>query len=232
MPSTCGPARVTPAARTALILFGPPGSGKGTQAKLLEGCLDAPHISTGDLLRDHIHAGDTLGQKVGSVMQAGMLVPDDLVNQLVEERIERLESRGWFILDGYPRTLPQAETLRQMLEARRIEAVVVHLKVDYNEIISRLSGRRQCPVCGTLYSLRTHPPKLADICDRDGARLVTRPDDSEPVIRQRLEEYEFQTRPLLDYFKGSGFAYYEVDGSAEGPRDLAGRICNLVAQER
>ena len=216
----------------ALILFGPPGSGKGTQAKLLAKCLEAPHISTGDMLREHIQAGDALGREVDAVMHAGLLVPDDLVNRLVEERVARPDSARGFILDGYPRTLQQATALGTLLKGRGVAPVVVHLKVDYNEIIGRLSGRRQCPLCGTLYNLRTKPPKLDSVCDLDGTLLVTRPDDSEAVIRQRLEEYDSQTRPLLDYFKNSGYPYHEVNGSAGPPQTIAHQIRDLVAQKQ
>ena len=219
-------------APSALILFGPPGSGKGTQAKLLAKCLEAPHISTGDMLREHIQAGDALGREVDAVMHAGLLVPDDLVNRLVQERVGRPDSSKGFILDGYPRTLQQATALGSMLGQRGVTPVVVHLKVDYNEIIGRLSGRRQCPLCGTLYNLRTKPPKFDSVCDLDGTVLVTRPDDSEAVIRQRLEEYESQTRPLLDYFKNSGYPYYEVNGSAGTPQNIAHEISGLIAQQQ
>ena len=213
----------------ALILFGPPGSGKGTQAKLLASCFDAPHISTGDMLREHVDAGDELGREVAAVMLAGMLVPDNLVDRLVEHRMERANSAQAFIFDGYPRTREQAGALDGMLQARGVRPVVVHLNVDYNEIISRLSGRRQCPKCGTLYNLSTNPPKVDEICDLDGTRLVMRPDDSEKVIRQRLEEYEFQTRPLLDFFKSSGYPVFEVDGSRRPKQTIAREISDLVA---
>ena len=196
---------------------------------MLESCLNAPHISTGDMLRERIETGDALGQEVAAVMHAGMLVPDDMVNRMVEDRIQRPDSARAFILDGYPRTLQQAGVLGGMLRARGAAPVVVHLKVDYNEIISRLSGRRQCPVCGTLYNLSTNPPKVDEICDLDGTRLVTRPDDSEAVIRQRLEEYESQTRPLLDFFRSSGYPVHEVDGSRRPKQTIAREICNLVA---
>ncbi len=119
--------------------------------------------------------------------------------------------------------------LGEMLHRRGVTPVVVHLKVDYNEIISRLSGRRQCPVCGTVYNLSTNPPKVDEICDLDGTGLVTRPDDSEAVIRQRLEEYEFQTRPLLEFFRRSGYPFYEVNGSGRSKQTIAKEICSLVA---
>jgi adenylate kinase len=216
----------------AIILFGPPGSGKGTQSHLLQSCLYVPQISTGDMLREHIQAGDALGQEVAAIMNSGMLVPDDLVNRLVEARIQKPDASKGFILDGYPRTLQQAQVLGDMLRRRGVTPVVIHLKVDYNEIISRLSGRRQCPLCGTLYNLSTNPPKVDEICDLDGTALVTRPDDSEPVIRQRLEEYEFQTRPLLEFFKSSGYPFYEVNGSGRSRQTIAKEICSLVAGKR
>ncbi len=234
MASTGGPSRPDEGPRPeggpkATILFGPPGSGKGTQAKLRERCLGVPHLSTGDMLREHIEAGDELGRQVRAVMKAGSLVPDELVNQLVEKRIERPDAADGLILDGYPRTLQQAAELDSMLKAKRVSPVVVHLKVDYNEVISRLSGRRQCPVCGTLYNLNTNPPKVDTICDLDGSPLVKRPDDSEEVIRQRLEEYELQTRPLLDFFRQLGYPYHEVNGSGGSPETIAKQICGLVA---
>ncbi len=232
MENTAGPSRPTLTGPRALILFGAPGSGKGTQAKLLQACLQAPQISTGDMLREHIEAGDELGLQVGAVMHAGMLVPDHLVNRLVELRIQRSDSANGFILDGYPRTLQQASELGKMLEVRGVTPVVVHLKVDYNDLIRRLSGRRQCPLCGTLYNLSTKAPKVDTLCDLDGTVLVTRPDDNEAVIRQRLEEYEFQTTPLLDFFKRCGYPYHEVSGTGGTPQVIAKQIHALVAPNR
>jgi len=219
---------VRPGPATALILFGPPGSGKGTQAQLLQSCMQVPHISTGDMLRHHIEIGDELGRRVKSVMQAGILVPDELVDELVEARISRPDAADGFILDGYPRTIHQAEVMSGMLHQRQVAPVVVHLKVDYNKIINRLSGRRVCPVCGTLYSLGSSSPKIEGICDNDGARLVTREDDSEPVVRRRLNEYDVQTKPLVDYFQTHSVPYHEVDGSDGAPRAIAKRICGLM----
>jgi adenylate kinase len=219
---------VPPGPATALILFGPPGSGKGTQAQLLEACKRVPHISTGDMLRYHIGIGDDLGRRVKSVMQAGMLVGDDLVNELVEARINQPDAGRGFILDGYPRTVQQAEVMGKMFQPRQIAPVVVHLKVDYNRIINRLSGRRVCPVCGTLYSLGSNPPKIEGICDKDGARLVRREDDSEPVVRRRLYEYDVQTKPLIEYFERHAVPCHEVDGNEGTPEAIANRICELM----
>src|SRR5271170_5865725 len=174
--------------RRALILFGAPGSGKGTQAQKLSKRLGAPHISTGDILRQHIELGDELGKKVASTLRAGILVPDEMVNELVKQRIDQPDAQAAFLLDGYPRTVPQADSMLKMFQGRGIAPLVIHLKVDYNRIIERLSGRRICPVCGTLYSTLKNPgskpSKIEGLCDLDGARLITREDDSPAVIRR------------------------------------------------
>ena len=211
-----------------MILFGPPGSGKGTQARLLKARMNIPHISTGDMLRYHIAQGDALGQEVKAIMQAGVLVPDHLVDRLVEHRLDQPDAQDGFLLDGYPRTIPQAGAMIRLFQERGIAPLVIHLKVDYNRIINRLSGRRVCPGCGTLYSLGSNPPKIEGICDNDGARLVAREDDSEPVIRRRLEEYDLQTKPLIEYFQRNGIPYYEMDGSSGTPESIAKRICGLA----
>jgi adenylate kinase len=214
----------------AVILFGSPGSGKGTQAKLLlRTCLTGPHISTGDMLRRHIEAGDQIGHLSESLIKSGKLVPDELVNQLVECRIAEPDCRGGMILDGYPRTLNQARVLLELLARHGFQPAVVYLVADYERIVARLSGRRQCPVCGTLYSLKTNPPKVPGICDLDGATLVTREDDREAVIRQRLTEYESQTRPLLDYFQEAGVPVFAIEGAGVPPEEITGRICRSLA---
>jgi adenylate kinase len=212
----------------ALILFGPPGSGKGTQAKLLKECLLVPHISTGDMLRERIASGDPLGVQVKDLMTAGRLVSDDVVNILVEDRIALEDCRNGFILDGYPRTLPQAAVLETLLERRGFAQVVIHLKVDYNQIIARISGRRQCPACGSLYNLSSNPPRDRDLCDRDGVRLAVRDDDREDVVRARLESYERQTRPVLEFFASSGRPFHSVEGNGASPREIVERICALL----
>src|SRR5690242_9575540 len=176
----------------AIVLFGSPGSGKGTQAKLLSTCLKIPHISTGDMLRERIHAGNSMGTAVVATMHAGSLVADDVVDRMVDERLAEPDCAAGFILDGHPRTREQAVFLIDWMERREIGEVVIHLVVDYNIIISRLTGRRQCPRCGTLYNLSTHPPRVDSVCDLDGEKLVIREDDQESVIRERLDTYERQ----------------------------------------
>jgi adenylate kinase len=213
----------------AIILFGSPGSGKGTQAKLLRRCVSGPHISTGDMLRTHIGAGDEIGAQAERLIRAGKLVPDELVNQLVERRLKDRDCDSGVILDGYPRTLNQAGVLLKMLEQNALRPAVVHLVVDYDRIVARLSGRRQCPVCGTLYSLKTNPPKVAGICDLDGTKLVTREDDRESVIRERLHEYDVQTVPILNYFRDAGVPMLEIGGAGATPEQIVQRICNALA---
>jgi len=214
----------------ALILFGSPGSGKGTQSKLLAKALGIPQISTGDMLREHVRRGNAVGTKVEAKMKAGILVKDYVVNQLVEERLAQPDAANGFILDGYPRTRAQAEVLCGILSPRGVQAVVIHLVVDYNVIIARLTGRRQCPVCGTLYNVTSKPPKVPGVCDLEGAKLIVRDDDREEVIRERLDEYEKQTRPLIDFFRETGNRLYEIDASHDNPQAVFGKIEELIRE--
>src|SRR5579863_5119719 len=218
--------------RLCLILFGAPGSGKGTQAKLLKNVLGLPHISTGDMLRERVARRDELGLQVEKTLQAGALVPDATVNALVAERIEEPDCEPGFILDGYPRTVSQAEILTELLRSKAIAAVVVHLKVDYNVIVARLAGRRQCPVCGALYSLSPNAPTVSEVCDYDGSKLVVRDDDREEVVTERLKAYDRQTSPVLEYFRTAGFDCWEVDGAGPGgPQAIAKRIKKMLQEK-
>jgi len=189
-----------------LIMFGAPGSGKGTQAKLLCGALGVPHISTGDMLRERIARKDALGLKVEGILQSGGLVSDEIVNRLVAERIEQPDCTRGFILDGYPRTVNQAKVLTRV---PGIVPLVVYLKVDYNVIVARLAGRRLCPVCGTVYNLSREALK---VCKNDGSKLMIREDDREEVVRERLKAYETQTTPVLRYFRDAGYPCWEIEG--------------------
>jgi len=215
----------------ALVLFGPPGSGKGTQAKLLMQCLGIPQISTGDMLREHIQSGDPLGQEISGVMHTGALVADEKVNALVEERLARPDCARGFILDGYPRTRQQADKLVRWLCSRGIDELVIHLLVDYNSLITRLTGRRQCPQCGTLYNLFSKPPKVDEVCDLDGTKLVIRADDSAAVIRERLDAYERQTRPLIEFFRQKRRRLLEIDAGSDPPQELVRKICRAIPED-
>ena len=217
--------------RLCLILFGAPGSGKGTQAKLLKQALGLPHISTGDMLRERVARRDAMGLQVRSLLEAGTLVPDETVNALVAERIERPDCVRGFILDGYPRTVNQAKILAADLAPREIATVVVHLKVDYNVIVARLAGRRQCPLCGALYSLSAEAG-AAEVCDNDGSRLVVRDDDRQEVVTERMQAYDRQTSPVLEYFREAGIACWDVDGAAAGgPPAIAKRVQGLLQDQ-
>lgn len=212
----------------AVVLFGSPGSGKGTQASLLKNCLHVPHISTGDMLREHIRKGNALGVRVEATMQAGTLVRDEVVNRLVERRLAEPDARAGFILDGYPRTREQAQHLIGWLDYRGIRELVIHLIVDYNIIVTRLTGRRQCPRCGTLYNTVSSPPRVEGVCDLDGQALVIRDDDRELVIRQRLAEYESQSRPLIEFFREKGRCLFEIDASNQTPEALSVQVCRKI----
>jgi len=219
-------------ARLCLILFGSPGSGKGTQAKLLKESLGIAHISTGDMLRERVASGDEVGRSVASLMQAGELVPDETVNRLVEEKIDRPECANGFILDGYPRTVQQAQLLAELLVMRPIRTIVVHLVVDYNVIVARMAGRRQCPVCGSVYGINSSAPNTVGVCDKDGAKLAVREDDREEVVRERLRAYEQQTSPVLAFFKKSGIPCWDVPAAGIPPQVIAKGIEALIRKER
>jgi adenylate kinase len=201
-----------------LVLFGPPGSGKGTQAERLRAKRKIRHISTGDLLRDAVARGTELGKTVQDVLAAGRLVSDDIVLALMREAIAAVEDdhalRGW-LLDGFPRTVGQAEGLDQILAdlGRRIDAVVI-LDVDRAAVLERLSGRRTCTQCRTVFHVKANPPRVEGVCDRCGGALVQREDDQPATIAKRLDVYEAQTRPVLDYYRGR-VAMHTVDGGQE-----------------
>jgi adenylate kinase len=173
-----------------------------------------PHLSTGDMLRDHVSRGTELGRQAKPIMERGELVPDDIVLGMVEERISRADCANGFVFDGFPRTLPQAQALDQILERRRFgRPLVIHLVVDYDDLLQRLTGRRTCSVGGEIYNIYEHPPKVPGRCDHDGGELIQRPDDRPEVIRERLNAYDRQTKPLVEYYRQQG-VLEDVDGSA------------------
>jgi len=197
----------------AVVFLGPPGAGKGTQSKLVAARLSLPHLSTGDMLREHIAKDDTLGRQARAIVAAGDLVPDELVNEMVAERLAHPDYVRGVVLDGYPRTVAQAAALGRMLTGcGALGPVVINFQVDYNELIQRLTGRRSCPQCGRIYNVYLNPPANDGVCDGDGARLIQRSDDQEAVIRERLFAYDSQTRPLVDYYRASGL-FFEIDGN-------------------
>ncbi len=195
-----------------LILLGPPGAGKGTQAKLLAQAYGVAHISTGDMFRDHIARDTELGKKVKAITASGQLVPDEVTNAMVKDRLSRPDVAPGFILDGYPRTVPQAEYLDGLLRSlgRRLDRVVSY-EVAEETVVERISGRRSCPKCGAVYHVSQNPPVKSGLCDRDGAGLVQRPDDRPENVRVRLSEYATKTEPLKRFYREKGLLS-EVEG--------------------
>src|ERR1700722_7268316 len=189
-----------------LILLGPPGAGKGTQGKRLAEQLGIPQISTGDILRQAVKAGNELGLKAKGFMDGGQLVPDELVLSMVEARLRSPDTERGFILDGFPRTIPQAQALQSMLARHGWSPTrVVDLDVDANVVVERNTGRWVCPKDGTVYQVRSAPPKQAGFCDLCGAALIQRTDDQEPQIRARLREFNEKTGPLRAFYGDQGF---------------------------
>ena len=194
-----------------LLLFGPPGSGKGTQSRLITNWLRIPAISTGDMLRAEIQAGTALGRAAGSIMASGGLVSDDLVNKILALRITQPDCRRGFLLDGYPRTMQQAEYLDRLVAERGLpQPIILHLDVPMDALIGRMTSRRQCPKCGRIYNLLHQPPKKPGVCDDDGTPLITRKDDQEEVVRERIRTYEELTRPVLSHYQDRN--YYQIRG--------------------
>jgi adenylate kinase len=201
-----------------LILLGPPGAGKGTQAKLLAAEYRVPHISTGDMFRDHKARGTEIGKKVRAIMDSGGLVTDDITNAMVKERLSRPDVAKGFILDGYPRTTAQAEFLEKLLGSlgRSITRTLSY-EVASEVLVERMSGRRSCPKCGAVYHVTQSPPRRDGFCDKDDTGLVQRDDDKPETVKRRLDEYARKTEPLIRFYRERGvLAEIEGVGSPEG----------------
>jgi len=198
--------------RLHLILMGLPGAGKGTQAEKIQEKYDIPHISTGDMFRLAIKEGTDLGKKAKSYMDDGALVPDEITCGIVEERLQKPDCEKGFLLDGFPRTIPQAEALEEITSklGKHIDHVI-HVEVPEAKLVARLTGRRVCPECGTTYHVLNNPPKTEGVCDKDGATLVQRDDDSEETVQKRLNVNVEQQAPLLDFYENKG-VLFSVDG--------------------
>ena len=201
-----------------IVLLGPPGAGKGTQSKRITEHYRIPQVSTGDLLREHVKQGTPLGVQVRDLLARGELVSDNLVCDIVAWRLREPDAQRGFILDGFPRTATQAVWLDSFLKFEFFESqspvwlpIVVAIKVDYNKLLLRITGRRTCPVDGTIYNVYSNPPRVDETCDKDGAKLVIRDDDRDEVIRERLETYDRQTRPVAEHYQKLN-RVFNVDG--------------------
>jgi len=198
-----------------VLLLGAPGVGKGTQAQLLVNKYNIPQISTGDLLRGNIARGTELGLKAKEIMSSGHLVDDEIVNQMVLHRLQEKDTQRGYILDGYPRTLEQAKFLDHIVAdpkyLPRLPVIAVSIVVSYDKLLARITGRRNCPVCKHIYNICANPPKVAGVCDLDGASLTQRGDDTEPVFVERMKTFEAQTAPVVAHYHDLG-RFEEADG--------------------
>ena len=211
-----------------IILLGAPGVGKGTQAKMIMDRYQIPQISTGDILRAEVANNTPLGQQAKAIMDRGELVSDEIILKIIEKRLQEPDCRKGFILDGFPRTIPQAEGLDAILNKlnNRIALKVIEIYVPDEEIIKRLTSRRVCPSCGELYNMLVKPPESDNICDKCGETLIQRDDDKEETIRKRLEVYRQSTAPLIDYYSQKNH-FYRVNG-AQSLEDVFKEILNIL----
>ncbi|MFZ1014393.1 MAG: adenylate kinase [Terracidiphilus sp.] len=211
-----------------ILLLGAPGVGKGTQAKELVKLWGIPQISTGDLLRANVAQGTALGKAAREVMQRGELVPDSLVNEMVAVRMLEPDTARGYILDGFPRTLPQANWLDGRLGAQSetLPVIAVSLHVEYNQLLRRITGRRNCPVCQTIYNIYSNPPQRAGFCDVEGAALAQRADDTEKVFAERMRAYEAQTAPVIEHYRALG-RFVEVAAAGQIATIAAGIVASV-----
>ncbi len=217
-----------------IVLLGPPGAGKGTQSKRIAEHYRIPQVSTGDLLREHVKQQTPLGREVQALIAKGELVSDHLVCDIVAWRLREPDAQRGFILDGFPRTQKQAAWLDAFLKFEFFESgkwaawlpIVIRIQVDYNKLLLRITGRRTCPTCGRIYNVHSQPPLVDEICDFDGTKLVIRDDDREEVIRERLDAYERQTKPVADYYQQLG-RLATIDGD-QPVDDVTARILQEI----
>src|ERR1700682_6406022 len=215
----------------AVIFLGPPGAGKGTQAKELARKYNVPHLSTGDMLRENIAKGTPLGVKAEPVMKRGELVPDSLVLKMVARRIDEADCAHGFVFDGFPRTVAQAQYLGELLKQHGYKrALVIHFAIDSSLLLRRITGRRMCKVGGEIYNIYERPPKCDLRCDNDGGQLEQRPDDREEIVGTRLQAYERQTEPLVAYYRRLG-RLHEVN-AAKSVDEVKRQVLDIVRAAR
>lgn len=214
-----------------IILMGPPGAGKGTQATRIVDAFRLPHISTGDIFRENISKGTPLGLKAKAIIERGDLVPDDLTIDLVKSRLSQDDCKEGYLLDGFPRTIAQAEALRKMgPEIGRAVSLVIDITVPDEVLMERIAGRRVCPKCGASYNVNSMKPAKEGICDRCGAELIQRKDDNPESFKIRLDNYYAQTAPLVDFYKAEGI-YHHFDGMV-GLEKVTAQVADLLKANR
>jgi len=214
-----------------VIFLGPPGAGKGTQAKELARCFGVPHLSTGDMLREHVSKGTPLGLEAEPVMKRGDLVPDSIILKMIADRIERADCSHGFVFDGFPRTVAQAQYLGELLKQHGFkQPLVMHMVIDPGLLLRRITGRRMCKVGGEIYNIYERPPKVAGHCDNDGGELEQRADDREEIVGPRLAAYEKQTAPLAAYYRRLG-RLRDIDAS-KSVDEVAKLIVEVVSAAR
>lgn len=215
----------------AVIFLGPPGAGKGTQAKELARTFGVPHLSSGDMLRENIAEDTPLGQEAKPIMERGELVPDPLVLSMIARRLDGADCAHGCVFDGFPRTVVQARYLEELLKQHGYKKpVVVHFAIDPALLLRRITGRRMCKVGGEIYNIYDHPPRIQGRCDNDGGELEQRPDDREEIVAQRLEAYEKQTAPLVNYYRRLG-RLHQVDASRD-VQDVSRQVLEIVRTAR
>ena len=210
-----------------IVMLGAPGAGKGTQAKMISGKYHIPHISTGDIFRANIKEGTELGNKAKGYMDQGLLVPDEVVVDLVVDRLTWDDAKEGYVLDGFPRTIPQAEALKEALKARNEKLdFAIDIEIPDQNIIDRMGGRRACVACGATYHIVNIPPQIEGKCDKCGAELILRDDDKPETVIKRLSVYHEQTKPLIDFYKEEG-VLKEVDGTKD-MKEVFSDICSVL----
>ena len=213
-----------------LVLLGPPGSGKGVQGERIQSAFSIPRISTGDMFREVVRAGSGEFAEIKNYLESGKLVPDELVIQMIEKRLVKDDCANGFILDGFPRTVAQGEYLDTLLEKHSIALdFVVSLEVNNEAIVERITSRRVCSECSTVYNVKTNPPPESGLCAKCGGKIIQRTDDQKETVLNRLEVYENQTKPVKDYYRGQGLLT-EIDG--DGPMDEVQKRVEMIIKDR
>ncbi|MBS1786319.1 MAG: adenylate kinase [Acidobacteria bacterium] len=209
-----------------IVIIGPPGAGKGTQARLLSEKYGYPQISTGDILREMAQADTALGQEIKSTLASGKLVSDEILAEVIQARTSRPDCKDGYILDGFPRTINQARQLEELANQQQKEVLLVRVKVHEDVLFKRLTGRRTCQKCGEIYNIYFRPPQIEGICDLDGSTLKQRSDDNPDAVTRRFEEYRSSTRPLIEYYRNSGRL---IETSGEGQvEEIFEKLCALI----